>query len=340
MTPEETDQLKALKSKPASNYIYVEVLGFYLLMAGCIFFVSRGISVETLSAAALLGAACAFVIIGWSQFCLLNGQHEGLHYNFGAKHNELLFALLTLYPIGFTLKYRDHHWRHHQSFGKAGLDPDFANYASFPKDRFEFLGLFVKNSTGLAAVKQFIAMKLQSAQITDEKAEKSSNDEEGASAGLPWELMKLSAVQMVILLAFVAAFSHHHFLAGIPAYVIFWMLPLATVAKLCSSTRTFCEHAAPSGKPVFRTIVGNVLEVAPLGWFNFNYHAQHHKNPSVPYHLLPELEHIEKMPDKIGPIEYHLYKGGYLRLLGGWFEQLPWRAEDSPKSAIEIEEKS
>ena len=138
--------------------------------------------------------------------------------------------------------------------------------------------------------------------------------------------MALLAVQLVIFMLFYIWFGNLYF------YFIFWCLPIATIGKLCSSTRLLCEHSSAEKGWVFRSIDGPRWKTWLFGAFDFNYHAEHHLAPSIPFANLQELHKrnrwaIENNPN-YQPLEgrVEFYSGGYLGLLGKWFRELPWQA--------------
>src|SRR5205807_7477642 len=76
-------------------------------------------------------------------------------------------------------------------------------------------------------------------------------------------------------------------------YVTLWLLPLITIAKTISFYRTLAEHSlaatnagAATRLRTFRPAVWERLLLAPM---NFNFHAEHHWFPGVPYYHLPRL---------------------------------------------------
>src|ERR1700730_7821311 len=62
-------------------------------------------------------AIFAFVVIGWAQYSIGNGMHEAMHRNLLNYNDDRIASLIAAYPIGFTLAYRDTHFRHHRFLG-------------------------------------------------------------------------------------------------------------------------------------------------------------------------------------------------------------------------------
>jgi fatty acid desaturase len=242
----------------------------------------------------------AFCVIGWCQFSLTHALHEVVHYNCGRPHRELLGAMLTAYPIGLTMRYRYVHYAHHKHFGDPELDPEYEAYSNFPSNKLQFLLRLFKNASGFAAVKQFFFQAAPDAPCNKYR-----------------ETALLLLTHAVIFTAFAVCFTWW-------AYIVFWVLPIITVAKLCSSTRALCEHGSPDGGPVYRTITGSFLATQLLGMFKFHFHAEHHAHPSIPYSRLPEAHAQMRAGATLQDgYAYEVYRQGHLSLLIDWFCRLP-----------------
>ena len=299
-----------LAFKKRSNVIYFEVGAYYLIIAFALAMVLF-LTAVPFQLWHLPVYLLPVFIIGWCQFSLSNALHEGLHKNFGKEHSEFWTALLTAYPIGFSMNYRHTHLEHHKYFGDKDKDPDYTGYCNFPKSKKEFIFRLLYNISGIAAIKQFFK--------ENTSGNASADDEKKDS----YVLLKLTCVQLVIMSLFFIAFLHVHVLAGLFAYGLFWILPLVTVAKFCSSTRLLCEHGTPKKKLVYRTITGSFFQTNSLGAFKFNYHGEHHIKPYIPYTKLKEAKQTMNLTIKNKDIAYEEYNYGYLALLLKWFRELP-----------------
>lgn len=295
-----------------SNIIYAEVAAYYLVIAASLFIVFRLANHDFKIWHVTLYLLSIFAI-GWSQFSLSNALHEGLHKNFGKKHSEFLTAILTAYPIGFSMEYRNTHLDHHRYFGDKDKDPDYSGYCNFPKSKIQLLQRLLYNISGIAAIKQFIKENIS---VKDSK-----ND--GPKMNDNSILFKLATMQLVIMGLFLLLFKDIHMLAGFFAYCLFWIFPLVTVAKFCSSTRLLCEHGTPKSQKVYRTITGTFIQTNSLGAFRFNYHGEHHIKPSIPYTNLKEAKETMNLTIRKGDIAYEEYNHGYFSLLLQWFRELP-----------------
>lgn len=250
-----------------------------------------------------------FMMIGWLQFSLSNGLHEGIHDNFGPPFIQKLTYLLCGYPIGFHRGYKDIHLNHHRYFGQGEKDPDYFAYTPFPKNKREFKIKMLVNLSGFSAIKQF------SRQIK-------SKEKKESSSSLIY-LFKIACVQL-FLLTMATLFFHWS------AYFILWLAPLPTVGKFLGGLRTFCEHGNPFGDPVIRTITGHWWQTKTLGTFCFHFHAEHHDTPRIPFHNLEKSHHLlaDKLMDKNKNLTHYQnanFEGGYLNLLAYWYASLPER---------------
>lgn len=284
--------------------------GIYAALVGALAaygYVRAGASLElTIGAGVLL-----FAFIGWAQASLSNGFHEAAHHNLFEGQNDRVAAILTGYPVFFTLGYRTTHMQHHLKFGDPELDPDFATFHPFPRTRWRLLQRLVWMGSGLAAGLQLMHRNLRP---------QSKSSKGGASKA---DFVGLVVVQASIFGAFALTL-------GPLEYLLFWILPLGTVAKLCKSTRAFCEHGSPDRPYVLRTITGKPWQTNTLGMYGFHFHGEHHLYPWAPYARLDALfkRHQEALADPFYraqiAAEYEWFDGGYLRLLVKWFRELPW----------------
>lgn len=241
-----------------------------------------------------------FLAIAWGQFSLGNAFHDAVHFNFGAKHREMIAAFLTSYTIGLPLSYRKVHFAHHRYFG-SDKDPDSMYYLHFPSSKVDFWKKILWYGSGLAAFKQFFVLN----------SKEESNEKK-------FDFYFLVLTQIFLLGLFTV-------FLGFPFYVLFWVLPIATVGKLFSYLRGLCEHGSPDKPYVYRTIYGSWYQIMTLGMFHFNYHMEHHLFPNVPCGNLRALHervknHVPEMKESL--LEY--YEGGYFHLLKEWYAFLPF----------------
>lgn len=299
-----------LSGEDASFAVIAGLYATILAALGSVWFATRGSM-----ALILFVGAVVFIVIGWAQYSLGNALHEAAHRNLRNRKSDVLAAIVTAYPIGLTMGYRDTHLMHHQHLG-TDKDPEFQTYAHFPRSRLQFLWRLVGFASGWPALLQFVQ---QQAGATNVRA--------GARFR---ETAPFLAVQAVIFALFWLTFANPLF------YFIFWAAPVATVGKLIATTRLLCEHSSPDRDWVVRTIHARRWQTWLFGAFDFNYHGEHHLFASVPFAQLGRLhrlhrQYFEEHRD-YRPFDgrFEFFEGGYLSLLTRWFHALPWR---QPKAA-------
>lgn len=97
----------------------------------------------------------AFIVVGWVQYSIGNGLHEAVHYNLKNKKNDFWASLLTAYPVGLTISYREIHLQHHRYLGTA-KDPEIDAYTHFPQSKIALILRFVWFASGVPALLQFV----------------------------------------------------------------------------------------------------------------------------------------------------------------------------------------
>jgi fatty acid desaturase len=250
----------------------------------------------------------AFLVIGWAQYSIGNGMHEAVHQNLCNRRGDWLAWAITCYPIGL-FNDRDEHLAHHKYLGTSD-DPAYPEYSSFPNSKTALLARLLWFGSGLPAFKQFLQQQGRAQ----------------ASARPYLDVATLVAVQLVLVSLFWLAFGN------VLYYIVFWVLPVATIGKLFSTTRLLCEHGSPDRDWVVRTIDGHRWQTWLMGAFDFNFHGEHHLFPSVPYAQLQHLRDLHRSylssHPEYRPFDgrFEVFDGGYLALLAHWFRVLPWRA--------------
>ncbi|MCZ6830442.1 MAG: fatty acid desaturase [Gammaproteobacteria bacterium] len=301
-------QLQELRNP--DNWIYPKVLALYgiFLLATLVLHACRDAGLALFLAVSV----AAWIIIGWGQLALFNALHEGLHLRFGNPHRERLAFLLTAWPVGFSENYRQVHLDHHRYLGDPQRDPDYVNYANFPRSRRQFIARCLMNLSGVYALLQFLGLRQALPCAPDRSTER-----EHSRVGTRNMLL----TQGLILLAFSST-------VGWQYYLWLWLVPLLTFGKFFAFARTFSEHASPDNRVTVRTITGSVPGEKVLGMFCFNYHAEHHEYVFVPCNQLRVAHQLSgaELYDSQRQDEprYEHYQGGYLRLLWQWFRALPW----------------
>jgi fatty acid desaturase len=214
-----------------------------------------------------------FVLIGALQQHLSIIHHEAVHYLlFRSRRLNDAVGSAVAFTIGFSMGYRTHHLTHHRRVGHDD-DPDLDAYAAYPTTPAKFVGDLFVHLSGFGAVSQF----RQQIQRVGEAAKT------GEATG-PGQFVGIVATQLLLLGLFSAA--------GHPLlYFGLWVLPLVTVAKTLTHFRGVCEHTVAlrqDGRPTrYRTIECGPIERFFFAPMNFNFHAEHHFYPAIPYYNLP-----------------------------------------------------
>jgi len=83
---------------------------------------------------------------------------------------------------------------------------------------------------------------------------------------------------------------------GVRIFLLYWMVPYLTWLAMVLHLRSIAEHFSipgPEGPGAgLRTTRLSWLERLLLAPNNINYHAEHHRFPSVPFYRLPELHRL------------------------------------------------
>jgi fatty acid desaturase len=261
----------------------------------------------------------AFLLIGGFQHHLSIIQHEAVHYLlFTNKATNDFFGHLAAASTGFTMAYREVHFKHHRELG-MDTDPDLHNYKDYPGSIEYVLQDAFINLFGAGAAIQFVKMTLgnknnkttdpavSSAAAAAAAAQKKSTTSNGRAGTVIVLLM-----QALIFTALTA--SGHWYL-----YLFLWILPLVTLTKSLAHYRNVVEHTLIKDKgdaevSRYRTIYCNWIEQFLFAPLNFNYHAEHHIYPSIPFYHLPAA-HEEMLQHNRDYEKSVDLQNGYLRFL-------------------------
>jgi fatty acid desaturase len=222
----------------------------------------------------------AIMIIGARQLGLAILMHDAAH---GAllpnqKANDWVGEWLCAAPVGSDLaRYRPYHLKHHK-FTEQPEDPDLSLSAPFPISRKSLWRKVVRDLTGQTFFKQRIAPFL--ARQTGAKPRNAEISAiVGASARRFWIV---NGIGFAALTA--AGFGW--------AYIVFWIVPMATWFPLVTRLRNIAEHAvvASGGDPFrqARTTLASPLERLFIAPYWVHYHAEHHLFMHLPCWSLPK----------------------------------------------------
>jgi fatty acid desaturase len=237
--------------------------------------------------------AIGYLLIGTLQHHLLILHHEATHYMlFSNKWWNDFCGSLIGFMIGFTMAYRESHLLHHKRLGEKE-DPGLENYSNYPNTRTYLFIDVIKNLFMLGAVIQFFEQSL----LISKKDDQDSNLVKKIDKGL----IGVFIVQLSLLLTFWACGAWY-------LYFILWLFPVVTVTKFLAHFRNVAEHVIISQSPNIeysrlRTILCNPIEAFFFAPMNFNYHAEHHLYPQVPYHNLPKLHAILSQEEEYSELQ-------------------------------------
>lgn len=226
------------------------------------------------------------VVIGNRQLGLFILMHEAAH---GLLHaNRQINDRVARWFCGYELNiYRPYHLQHHR-FVQQTEDPDLVLSAPFPVTRDSLRRKIIRDLTGQTFAKQrfgALAGKL--------KASKSGEPGESAWALIAAELKNQRVFFITNGLGW-ALFSA----AGLGwAWVLMWLLPMATWLPLVSRLRNIAEHALiaqNSTDPLrhARTTHANMFERLFIAPYWVNYHGEHHMFTQIPCWNLPRAHRL------------------------------------------------
>ena len=225
--------------------------------------------------------------MGYGQYMLLQLMHESIHQVFTKpSFKSFLMAVFHNFSLGVGRSYSELHMDHHRYFGEAKKDPDYPTYIEYPKSKLHFLSVLLKHLSGYKALKQLITWQKK------------------PSSRYKWDKLNVIILQLSLLMM---AYQ----LGQAWAYFIFWAFPLMSVVKVLGYLRIIVEHGAPNEQVALRSLRGNALICNILGPYGFQYHAEHHKVPNLPYAKLKAQEGVE------------VYEGNHFTYLWIMFWRLP-----------------
>jgi fatty acid desaturase len=213
------------------------------------------------------------MVIGNRQLGLFILMHDAAH---GLLHaNRLVNDRLARWFCGYELNiYRPYHLQHHRFVQQTG-DPDLVLSSPFPVTRDSLRRKVIRDLTGQTFIKQRFGGLIGKL--------KARQPGESAWALVAAELKQQRAFYLTNgagLLAFSAAGLWW-------AWVLMWLLPMATWLPLVSRLRNIAEHALieQNGTDPLRharTTHANLLERLFIAPYWVNYHCEHHMFTQIP----------------------------------------------------------
>ena len=213
------------------------------------------------------------MVVGTRQLGLFILMHDAAH---GLLHpNRRINDTAALWFGGSELHiYRPYHLQHHR-FVQQTADPDLVLSAPFPISPASLRRKIVRDLTGQTFVKQRFGP------LADKLKARQPNESKWALVALEVKAQRVFLVTNAIGFALFAA-------AGLGwAWLLMWLLPMATWLPLVSRLRNIAEHALiveNSTDPLrhARTTHANWLERALIAPYWVNYHCEHHMFTHIP----------------------------------------------------------
>jgi len=226
----------------------------------------------------------SIMVIGTRQLGLAILMHEaahaGLHPNL--KTNDGVGHWLCAVPIGASLNaYRPYHLSHHR-YAQQVEDPDLPLSSPFPVTRASLRRKIIRDLTGQTFFKQRIAPVFRTLPPDEDLPE-------GA---------RVTARSALPFLAVNGLFLATAILAGAWwAYVVLWLIPLATWFPLVTRLRNIAEHACVANSAIdplrqARTTHAAWWERAFIAPYWVNFHAEHHIFMHLPCWSLPKAHQL------------------------------------------------
>ena len=247
----------------------------------------------------------AVMLIGNRQLGLFILMHDAAH---GLLHpNRKVNDRLARWFCGAELSiYRPYHLQHHR-FVQQTEDPDLVLSAPFPVTPQSLRRKMLRDLTGQTFFKQRFGALAESLKAC-----------RADGTGQAWHLVRAEAKKQRVFLISNALGLAVFSAAGLWwAWVVMWLLPMATWLPLVSRLRNIAEHAliVQNGTDPLRharTTHANVLERLFIAPYWVNYHGEHHMFTQIPCWNLP-LAHCILVRD--GVTQRMEVQGGYRAVL-------------------------
>lgn len=242
------------------------------------------------------------VLVGNRQLGLFILMHDAAH---GALHrNRAINDWVGKWLCGFDLHaYRSYHLQHHR-FVQQAEDPDLVLSAPFPVTRSSLWRKVVRDLSGQTFFKQKFG-----AWFAPLPAGGGTNR---------WAVMMAQARRQYLFLLANALGLALFAAAGLGwAWLLMWLLPMATWLPLISRLRNISEHALvavnePDPLHHARTTTANFWERICIAPYWVNYHCEHHMFTQIPCWQLPQAHRILQ---RQGATVRMTLASGYLPLL-------------------------
>ncbi len=223
------------------------------------------------------------VVVGNRQLGLFVLMHEAAH---GLMHpNRRINDTVARWLCRFDLHgYRAEHLQHHRYVQQA-LDPDLPLSAKFPVSPESLRRKFVRDLTGQTFYQQRFARL---------RADLQARPAGTSRAGVWLKAWSAELRRQPMFYGGNAAFAALFTAFGLGwAWLLMWLLPLATWLMLIARIRNIAEHALlPQGgaDPLqqARTVTASWAERILIAPYRVNFHSEHHLFTQIPCWRLPQ----------------------------------------------------
>ena len=223
------------------------------------------------------------MMVGTRQLGLFVLMHDAAH---GLLHpNRRINDRAAMWFGGSELHiYRPYHLQHHR-FVQQTADPDLVLSAPFPVSPASLRRKIVRDLTGQTFIKQRFGA------LADKIRALKPNES-------AWTLITLEMkAQRVFLITNTIGFALFTAAGLWWAWLLMWLLPMATWLPLVSRLRNIAEHALiveNSTDPLrhARTTHANLFERALIAPYWVNYHCEHHMFTHIPCWHLPAAHRL------------------------------------------------
>ena len=243
------------------------------------------------------------MLIGNRQLGLFILMHDAAH---GLLHgNRAVNDWVGKWLCGMDLHaYRPYHLQHHR-YAQQAQDPDLVLSAPFPVTRSSLRRKIVRDLTGQTFFKQQFGALLQAVRVRP--------------VGSPWLPLVLTEARRRkgFLLSNGLGLALFCAVGLWWAWLLMWLLPMATWLPLVTRLRNISEHALvaknePDPLRHARTTHANWLERLFVAPYWVNYHCEHHMFTQIACWNLP---HAHRLLQRDGTTDRMEVQGGYLRVL-------------------------
>jgi len=266
--------------------------------------------------------ALAVIVIGARQQGLLVLMHEASHARLfrDSRLNDRVGEFLLAWPLFFSmLAYRANHVAHHDYLNTPD-DPDWRRYQApespeygdwtYPRPWHAVLRPLLLDMLALTFGQQLKrGLRLLRPRRHGPRAR------EVALPVTPVLPRSWRIARVAVYLVLVAGLTYW---GGWRPFVLYWIVPIFTMLKMCIRLRQLAGHFAVYGGNGLRTTLCGPIERFLLAPHNIGYHVEHHLYPEVAWHRLPALHRRMVARAAYDPASPFRLSRGHAAVLADW----------------------